>query len=259
MSDLHYFDPSWIQPIGRTMKVDVCVYGATSAGIIAAIRAHILGKTVALLHPGKLIGGLITGGLGLTDYGRKHVIGGLARDLDAAFECFAQSLAADPRHAESHYNIGNAFFAEGIKYVLERAIPNCRVVLLTDQAAFLNLMPGRNYRYEPRNSLRYLDHIRPDYVVVAGSCLTQQFPRIWGQSFRRLCQAGTKVLLIGAGHIGIEHGPSDTSFVNAVGGGADLKLVGPFAARGQLDWIHTRFFSHGQNDTRLSLGLVVNF
>jgi len=97
-------------------------------------------------------------------------------------------------------NIGNAFFAEGIKYVLERAIPNCRAVLLTDQAAFLNLMPGRNYRHEPPNSLRYLDHIRPDYVVVAGSCLTEQFPRIWGESFRRLYQAGTKVLLIGAGH-----------------------------------------------------------
>ncbi len=97
-------------------------------------------------------------------------------------------------------NIGNAFFAEGIKYVLERAIPNCRGVLLTDQAAFLNLMPGRNYRHEPRNSLRYLDHIRPDYVVVAGSCLTEQFPRIWGESFRHLYEAGTKVLFIGAGH-----------------------------------------------------------
>ena len=66
-------------------------------------------------------------------------------------------------------------------------------------------------------------------------------------------------LLIGAAHIGIDHGPSDTSFANALGGGADVKLAGPFAARGQLDWIHTRFFSHGQNDTRLSLGIVVNF
>ena len=96
-------------------------------------------------------------------------------------------------------NIGNAFFAEGIKYVLQRAIPNCRAVMLTDQAAFLNLMPGRKYRHEPPNSLRYLDHIRPDYVVVAGSCLAELFPRIWGQSFRQLCQAGTIVLLIGAG------------------------------------------------------------
>jgi hypothetical protein len=97
-------------------------------------------------------------------------------------------------------NIGNAFFAEGIKHILERAIPDCRAVLLTDQAAFLNLMPGRNYRHEPRNSLRYLDHIRPDYVVIAGSCLTEQFPRIWGESFRCLYEGGTKVLLVGAGH-----------------------------------------------------------
>jgi hypothetical protein len=97
-------------------------------------------------------------------------------------------------------NIGNAFFAEGIKYVLERAIPGCRAFLLTDQAAFLNLLPGRKYRHEPRNSLRYLDHIRPDYVVIAGSCLTEQFPRIWGESFRRLYEGGAKVLLIGAGH-----------------------------------------------------------
>ena len=66
-------------------------------------------------------------------------------------------------------------------------------------------------------------------------------------------------LLVGVGHIGIHDGPSDTSFTNALGGGADLKITGPFAARGQLDWIHTRFFSHGQNDTRLALGLVVNF
>jgi hypothetical protein len=104
-------------------------------------------------------------------------------------------------------NIGNAFFAEGIKYVLEQAIPDCRAFLLTDQAAFLNLVPGPNYRREPRNSLRYLDHIRPDYVVVAGSCLTEQFPRIWGESLRRLYEAGTKLLLIGAGHY--DYGPKE--------------------------------------------------
>jgi len=81
MSDLHYYNPAWIEKIGKTIKTDICIYGATSAGIIAAIRARLLGKDVALLHPGKFIGGLTTGGLGLTDYGRKHVIGGLAREF----------------------------------------------------------------------------------------------------------------------------------------------------------------------------------
>jgi tetratricopeptide (TPR) repeat protein len=41
------------------------------------------------------------------------VLKSIKRDLDGAFECFAQSLAADPRHAESHYNIGNLYFEYG--------------------------------------------------------------------------------------------------------------------------------------------------
>jgi tetratricopeptide (TPR) repeat protein len=41
------------------------------------------------------------------------VLKSIKRDLDAAFECFAQSLASDPRHAESHYNIGNLYFEFG--------------------------------------------------------------------------------------------------------------------------------------------------
>jgi tetratricopeptide (TPR) repeat protein len=38
------------------------------------------------------------------------VLKSVRRDLDQAFQCFAQSLALDPRHAESHFNIGNLYF-----------------------------------------------------------------------------------------------------------------------------------------------------
>lgn len=78
MSDLHYFASEWIQKDPRTLRADICIYGATSAGIVAAIRSRLQGKSVVLLHPGKFPGGLTTGGLGWTDYGRKHVIGGMA-------------------------------------------------------------------------------------------------------------------------------------------------------------------------------------
>lgn len=81
MIDLNYFRPDWIEHTDRKLKVDVCVYGATSAGLTAAIRSRSLGKSVALLHPGKFIGGLTTGGLGCTDHGQKRVIGGLSRDF----------------------------------------------------------------------------------------------------------------------------------------------------------------------------------
>jgi len=81
LDDLYYFRPDWIEQTDRQLNVDICVYGASSAGVIAAITAAQAGKTVALLQPGKFIGGLTTGGLGWTDHGKAGVIGGMARDF----------------------------------------------------------------------------------------------------------------------------------------------------------------------------------
>ncbi len=67
-------------------------------------------------------------------------------------------------------------------------------------------------------------------------------------------------LLIGAAHINVADGQAtDTSFANAVGGGLDYQIFGPVSWRGQLDWIHTRFFGNGQNDVRFSTGIAVHF
>lgn len=97
-------------------------------------------------------------------------------------------------------NIGNAFFALGIQHALTTAVPNAQVTLMSDQAAYLNFVPLISYRQEPKNSLRYLEHIRPDYLVLSGSLLTQQFPTVWGETLEKLCSAGTKLLLIGVGY-----------------------------------------------------------
>jgi hypothetical protein len=58
---------------------DVVVYGGTSAGVVAAVQAARMGRTVVLLEPGQRLGGLSSGGLGNTDIGRKGAIGGLSR------------------------------------------------------------------------------------------------------------------------------------------------------------------------------------
>ncbi len=65
----------------KEKKVDICIYGATSAGIIAAYTAAEMGKSVILIHPDEHIGGLTTGGLGQTDIGNKYAITGLSRDF----------------------------------------------------------------------------------------------------------------------------------------------------------------------------------
>lgn len=62
-------------------EVDVCVYGGTSAGVIAAYTAAMSGKTVLLVEPGRRLGGMTSGGLGYTDIGNKFVVTGLARDF----------------------------------------------------------------------------------------------------------------------------------------------------------------------------------
>ncbi len=60
---------------------DVCVFGATSAGVIAAVQAARMDKSVVLVEPGDHVGGLTAGGLGQTDIGNKAAIGGLAREF----------------------------------------------------------------------------------------------------------------------------------------------------------------------------------
>lgn len=62
-------------------KVDVCVYGGTSAGVIAAYTAKMMGRSVLLIEPGKHLGGLSSGGLGYTDIGNKYAIRGLSLDF----------------------------------------------------------------------------------------------------------------------------------------------------------------------------------
>ncbi len=62
-------------------ETDICVFGGTSAGIISALQARKMGKSVVIVEPGRFLGGLTTGGLSATDIGNKAAIGGLSRDF----------------------------------------------------------------------------------------------------------------------------------------------------------------------------------
>ncbi len=60
---------------------DVVIYGGTSAGVIAAVQARRMGRSVVLISPDRHLGGMSSSGLGFTDTGNKAVIGGLAREF----------------------------------------------------------------------------------------------------------------------------------------------------------------------------------
>ena len=63
------------------VRSDVCVYGGTSAGVAAAVRAARHGRSVVLVAFGRHLGGLTSSGLGATDSGRIEAIGGLSREF----------------------------------------------------------------------------------------------------------------------------------------------------------------------------------
>ncbi len=70
-----------VRAAGETFQTDICIFGGTAAGVIAAVQAASMGKTGLVVEPGKHLGGLTAGGLGWTDIGNKAAIGGLSREF----------------------------------------------------------------------------------------------------------------------------------------------------------------------------------
>ncbi|KAF2332926.1 FAD-dependent oxidoreductase [Flavobacterium ginsenosidimutans] len=69
-----------VDNIDLTKEYDVVIYGATAAGIIAAVEVKKSGKSVLLIKPSNTaLGGMSTNGLGITDIHDTNILGGLTR------------------------------------------------------------------------------------------------------------------------------------------------------------------------------------
>lgn len=60
---------------------DVCVYGATAAGVAAAMGAADAGARVVVVEPSRWLGGMSGGGLNAIDWGNKRTVGAMATKL----------------------------------------------------------------------------------------------------------------------------------------------------------------------------------
>ena len=94
-------------------RADVVVFGATPAGVTAAVSAARAGRKGVLLEPGRWVGGMMSGGLSNTDTGQRgsEVISGLAGEFfrraraieetrGACLEPCASSFFFEPQVAE---------------------------------------------------------------------------------------------------------------------------------------------------------------
>jgi hypothetical protein len=88
-------------PAAERHAADVVVYGATPAGIIAAVAVAREGKSVILLDPARHVGGMVAGGLGATDTGRRETIGGYSREFfDRIREHYVKSYGPNSQQAK---------------------------------------------------------------------------------------------------------------------------------------------------------------
>ena len=64
-----------------TTNFDVIVYEGTPSGVMAAVAAARQGHTVGLVEMNNHVGGVVSGGLCVTDIGNRATVGGLANDF----------------------------------------------------------------------------------------------------------------------------------------------------------------------------------
>ncbi len=97
------------KPPPNLTRADVLIYGATSSGIIAAVEAARLGKTVLLLDQNTWTGGMTANGLGFTDTGVVGTIGGLALEFYQRINMAYGSTDGTPRFTFSPHVAAQVF------------------------------------------------------------------------------------------------------------------------------------------------------
>lgn len=112
---------------GATMAqdVDICIYGGTSSGVMAAYTARKQGKTVLLVEPTNRIGGLTTGGLGMTDIGNPFIMKGYTKDF--------------------YQKIGNYYGTEGMHFLFEPKVALQLFQQMVDEAG-IDILYGYRLR-----------------------------------------------------------------------------------------------------------------
>jgi len=159
-----------------TRRADVVIYGATSAGIAAAVQTARMGKTVILADPGTHIGGLTTGGLGWTDIGNKQAVGGIAREFYRRVKTkydAPSAWTAETREAYFKARRSSTTPDEDSMWTFEPKIASAVYAgMLAEskirvlQRARLDLRPGRGVR---KNGARITAIVMEDGTVLEGS------------------------------------------------------------------------------------------
>ncbi|MDR0902867.1 MAG: FAD-dependent oxidoreductase [Opitutaceae bacterium] len=129
---------------------DIVIYGATSAGVAAAVQAARMGKSVVVVEPGDRIGGLTTGGLGQTDIGNKRVIGGISREFYRAVREYYNNPAAWKWQRREELKVSSSRVDDGAWWVFE---PHVALEIYEDWVRRDNIEIIRRERLDRKNGV----------------------------------------------------------------------------------------------------------
>ena len=95
-------------------KVDVCVYGGTASGVMAALAAEKEGACVIIVEPSRWLGGMTGGGINHLDWGKGDTVGG------STYKILTDGLEQQVRGHGGHavVGVGNKEYRERFKKAL---------------------------------------------------------------------------------------------------------------------------------------------
>ncbi len=105
----------------KAQSYDVVVYGASSAGVTAAIQVSRMNKKVLLVSTNQQVGGLTSSGLGATDINQHTVIGGISREFyQRIYSYYANPTSWTSQTPDEYFvNTLGKFFWKGRSDVLK--------------------------------------------------------------------------------------------------------------------------------------------
>ena len=135
-------------------QYDIVIYGGTSAGIVAGLQAKAMGKSVVVIEPTHREGGLTTGGLGQTDIGNKHVIGGLSRQFYERIANYYANDSAWKWQKPEDYRSGGQSITQKEESALWTFEPSAALKVYRDWIAETGLEIVRNERLNRKDGVQ---------------------------------------------------------------------------------------------------------
>ena len=100
----------------KTYQADICVYGGTASGVMAALAAEKEGAKVILIEPTRNLGGMTGGGIHHLDWGKGNTVGG------STYKMLTEGIKDQNRRTSVSLNgVGNKEYRERFRKAIDTA------------------------------------------------------------------------------------------------------------------------------------------